>query len=116
MKTWLVITLNLLATLALLAAYHRYAVPPPLRFGVVDLQAVYDAEMAQYVRRFAAETDAAGRRRVELEVGRFSRRLGDALDSLPRDCHCVVISKGVLFGQPGPTADLTPMLRQRLKP
>ena len=97
-----------------LLCYDRLATPEPLSIGVVDLNSVYRDHEAEFARGITGAGTDLERERTLQSARDFARVLPDALESLPRECGCVVLLSSAVL-TPAPNAiDLTPALRQKI--
>lgn len=111
--------LHVLVTLVVVAivllAYDYGVVRPGRVIGVVDLNAVYRQKEAEFTRRVTEATTEAERDQAMQAAREFAQRLPLALESLPRECRCLVmLSSAVVTPSPG-VLDLTPRLRQKVE-
>jgi len=98
-----------------LLAYDRLAARPARIIGVVDLAEVYRAKEDAFTRQLTAARSEE-ERQAALQVARnFSKRLPEALESLPAECGCLVLLKASLAGPTPYTIDLTARLRQKVE-
>lgn len=107
------VALGVVVTAGMLAAYDRAVVRPAQRIAVVDVAQLWQAAEADYARNMAIG-GAVGSATAQNLAADFSARLPAALERLPAECDCVVISKSALLGSSRPVLDLTPRLRELL--
>lgn len=99
---------------AALLVYHRIGVVPALQIGVIDLAEIYRAQEASFTRQITAARSDAERDAALAKVSTFTQRLTLALESLPRECNCLVLIKGAATAPPGRLRDLTAELQHKV--
>ncbi|HRO59512.1 MAG TPA: hypothetical protein PK177_10175 [Burkholderiaceae bacterium] len=99
----------------MLGVYDRTVVRPTQRLAVVDLAMVMQAKEAEFAELMTRSGTPAERERAQALATEFSRRLPAALEQLPAECECVVISKSALLATPREVRDLTPRLQELLQ-
>ena len=104
-----------LVVLGALAAYDRQVVRPGQRVGVVDVGEVYRLKEAEFSQLLTRAGGDAEREQALAMARRFSQRLPQALEELPRDCACLVVLKSALAGPTPQTVDLTALLQHKLQ-
>ena len=110
----------MLVTIAILAlsfaAYHFALVRPAFpRFAVVDVAELYSAKETEFSKIIGdpKATDADRVRAME-NAQRFAKDLQTLIDTLPKECGCVVLNKAAVMSAGGGVGliDLTPQARK----
>lgn len=102
-----------LASGAIVTAYHRAVVRPALAIGVVDVGAVYRVKEVELGVLLGAGDDE--RQRAVRMAREFADRVGLALEQLSADCACLLVSSGALATASPRAVDLTPVLLGRME-
>ena len=101
---------------AALAGYHHWLVKPIPVVGVVDAWLVYREEQTRHLRAISSSTDAPARDKALAAANQFVAAYPARLAELQRDCACLVVDRSAVAALPAGVADLTPLLRQRVRP
>jgi hypothetical protein len=96
-------------------AYDRFARMRELRVAVVDVAAVYRWKEAHFTTLL---TQPGSDSRADVSppelAAEFARELPAALEEIVAECHCLLLTRAVLAGQPAHVPDLTANLKQKL--
>lgn len=108
--------LSALLTLSIIVpgAYAMYASRPP-QIASVDLAQLLKEEEQRFSAKASANMSEQERRALVSSVEQYGKRLSDQVDALSQSCDCVLINKAAILGQTK-VLDLTPALRERVKP
>ncbi|MES2260629.1 MAG: hypothetical protein V4724_19085 [Pseudomonadota bacterium] len=106
----------LLANAAALAAYHHWIVKPIPVVGVVDAWQVFREEQARRMQVISASADEKARDKALAAARNFAAAYPAQLAALEHDCSCLVVDRSAIAALPAGVVDLTPLLRQRMKP
>jgi hypothetical protein len=99
-----------------LTAYHHWVIKPIPVVGVVDAWLVFREEQARHMQAVSSSTDEVARARALAAARDFAAGYPDRLADLQRDCGCLVVDRSAIAAQPHGVQDLTPLLRQRVRP
>ena len=109
------VAINLLLILLAIIAYDRFARMRELRVAVIDVAAVYRWKEAQFTTLLTQPgTDSRADMSAPELAAEFARQLPQALDEITAECHCLLLTRAVLAGQPERVTDLTGNLKQKL--
>jgi hypothetical protein len=109
------VALNVLLLLVALIAYDRFARMRELHVAVVDVAAVYRSKEAEFTALLTQPgSDARAEASAPQLAAEFARALPAALAEIVAECHCLLLTRAVLAGQPEHVADLTANLKQKL--
>ncbi|MBY0241982.1 MAG: hypothetical protein K2X55_21985 [Burkholderiaceae bacterium] len=106
----------LLINAAALGAYHHWVVRPMPVVGVVDAWLVFREEQARHVQAVSNSADAVARDKALAAARGFVASYPARLAELQRDCACLVVDRSAIAALPDGVRDLTPLLRQRVRP
>lgn len=101
---------------AALAVYHHWLAPKGPAIGVVDAVRIFKEEEGRHLQALAAGGDELQRARALDAARRFSTGFPAQLEGLERECACIVLERSTLVAVPDEVPDLTPLLRQRVRP
>jgi hypothetical protein len=109
------VAINVMLILVALIAYDQFARARELRVAVIDVAAVYRSKEAQFTALLTQPgTELRADANAAQLAAEFARRLPKALDEIAAECHCVLLTRAVLVGEPEHVADLTGTLKQKL--
>jgi hypothetical protein len=109
------VAINVLLLVVALIAYDRFARMRELRVAVVDVAAVYRSKEAQFTTLLTEPgSDAHAETSAPHLAAEFARALPQALEEIATECHCLLLTRAVLAGQPEYVADLTGNLKEKL--
>lgn len=93
---------------------HWVSQHPIPKFGYANLSSIVEAREKLMVERLSRSGLSEENRKAELDdVQAFATRLGKAVQELPAQCGCIVLSHGAFVGGSG-VEDLTDRLRVSL--
>jgi len=109
----LLAALNALLTLALAA--YVWLTPTRTSFAILDVAELYRLK-EQQVAAILVKRDTSDAERVAAiqHAATFGTELGTLVEALPRECGCLILTRGAVTGNPGQLTDLTPLVRRRL--
>lgn len=96
------------------AAYKLYVNRPP-QIATVDLAQLLKEEETRFSSKLTASMSDEARKGVADSVEAYGKRLSVEVDKLSQECGCVLINKAAILGTANVT-DMTPVLRERVKP
>jgi hypothetical protein len=109
------VAINVLLLVVALVGYDRFARMRELRVAVVDVAAVYRWKEAEFTTLLTQPSNDA---RADVSppelAAEFARALPAALEEIVAECHCLLLTRAVLAGQPEHVPDLTGNLKQKL--
>src|SRR6516164_3060723 len=102
------VAINVLLLVVALIAYDRFARMRELRVAVVDVAAVYRWKEAEFSTLLTQPgSDARADVSAPELAAEFARELPAALKEIGAECHCLLLTRAVLAGQPVHIPDLT---------
>ena len=112
----LLVTINALVSLALMGgswAWTQSLKKPS--FGTLDVAELYRLKenqvAAMLVKRDIGDTERA--MAIQRAAG-FGDEVSKLIEALPRECACLVLTRGAVLGSDTQIVDLTPDVRRRL--
>ena len=113
----LMLAINLLVTLAMIAAYSVWMAPKPApRIAVLDVAELYRLKEQQVATALVKRDATDEERTLALKrVSAFGAEMTALLERLPEECTCLILARGALVGSATRLPDMTPAVRQRLK-
>jgi hypothetical protein len=109
------VVINVLLLVVALIAYDRFARLRELRVAVVDVAAVYRWKEAEFTTLLTQPgSDARADVSPPQLAAEFARQLPVALEEIVAECHCLLLTRAVLAGQPEHVPDLTGNLKHKL--
>lgn len=105
-----------LAAALVVGGYHLLVVAPALRIGLVDVQQVFRAVQARYVKQMEAGATPAQRARAMEDARRFAADFPAQLAALADECDCLLLDRSAFIGARAGTVDLTPRLLDKVRP
>ena len=112
----LLVAVNAALTAAAIAGYARWLAPPRApTLAVLDVGELYRLKEKQ-VAAVLVKHDAndADRAAALARAAGFGIEVSSLIQSLPEECHCLILARGAVVG-PGPLLpDLTPEASRRL--
>ncbi|GAB2855811.1 hypothetical protein GCM10027277_25470 [Pseudoduganella ginsengisoli] len=99
-----------------LAAYHHWVIQPIPVVGVVDAWLVFREEQTRHLQAVSSGTDDVARSKALAAARDFAAGYPARLAELQRDCGCLVVDRSAIAALPDGVQDLTPLLRQRVRP
>lgn len=101
---------------AMLAAYHYLLVRPIPKVGLVDAARIYREEQERHLQAISASPDDRARDAAIAAARHFANAFPAHLAGLEKDCGCMVLDRSAIAAAPAAVLDLTPQLRQRVRP
>ncbi len=116
MKTRIALLLLLASALvnaALLAAYALWIAPP--RLATLDVGEIYRLKEAQ-VAAVLTKREASDEERIAAlkTAGSFGAEVTALIETLPKECRCLILARGAVIGERDSLPDLTLEVRRRL--
>jgi hypothetical protein len=112
----LLVLANALLSALIVVAYALWFAPPAApRLAVLDVGELYRLKETQ-VAKVLVKPDATHEDRAQAlqRASAFGLEMTNLIQSLPEECHCLILARGAVVG-PGPLLpDLTPDMRRRL--
>lgn len=114
--TALAVAINAALTVALLAGYGHWRAPAPqLPFAVLDVAELYRLKEIRIAALLIKPDASEAERATALTgAGAFGQELTALIQTLPDECHCLVLARGAVLGPASHLPDLTPDVRRRL--
>lgn len=108
--------INVTLSIALLAAYGLWLAPALApTFAVLDVGELYRLKenlvAAVLVKRDASDEERATALK---RAAAFGLEVTTLIQSLPEECHCLILARGAIVGPAPILPDLTPEARRRL--
>jgi len=104
------LTLSVLAP----AAYKLYMSLPP-QIATVDLAQLLKEEEGRFSAKVTPDMSEDARKMLANSVEQYGKRLSAEVDKLSVECECVLVNRAAILGN-AQVHDLTPALRERVKP
>ena len=111
----LLVLANMVLSALIVLAYALWFAPTAPRLAVLDVGELYRLKETQ-VAKVLVKLDAseADRALALQRASAFGLELTNLIQSLPEECHCLVLARGAVVGPAPFLPDLTPELRRRL--
>ena len=112
----LLVLANVLLSALIVLVYALWFAPPGVpRLAVLDVGELYRLKETQ-VAKVLVKLDAseADRALALQRASAFGLELTNLIQSLPDECHCLVLARGAVVGPAPLLPDLTPDVRRRL--
>ena len=112
----IVVLANVLLSALILVAYVLWFAPAAApRLAVLDVGELYrlkETQVAKVLVKFDATTED---RALALQrASAFGLEMTNLIQSLPEECHCLILARGAVVGPAPLLPDLTPDVRRRL--
>lgn len=110
-----VILISSVLSAGMIVGHARWLAPQTPRLAVLDVAELYRLKeiqtASQLTRRDISEEErAATLKRVQ----GFGSEVTRVIQSLPEECHCLILARGALVGPETELPDLTATVKQRL--
>jgi len=114
--TALLVAVNALTSVAAVAGYALWLAPAPApTLAVLDVGELYRLKEKQVaavlVKHDANDTDRAA---ALARAAGFGIEVSSLIQSLPEECHCLILARGAVVGPAPLLPDLTPEAGRRL--
>ncbi len=113
--TALLVLANALQSALIVLAYALWFAPAAPRLAVLDVGELYRLKETQ-VAKVLVKLDATHEdRALALQrASAFGLEMTNLIQSLPEECHCLILTRGAVVGPAPLLPDLTPEVRRRL--
>ncbi len=105
----------MLMLLALAPSAYKVWMNRPPQLATVDLAQLLKEEESRFASKLTANMSEQARKGLADSVEAYGKRLSAEVDKLSQECGCVLINKAAILGTAN-VVDMTPVLRDRVKP
>ena len=111
-----VIVINALVSVTLVATATHWAIRSAKpHFAVLDIAELYRVQEAEIATALVHHATSDSERAAALKrAATFGTQVTALLESLPKECRCVLLTRSAVIGADSPLPDLTPTVRRRL--
>ena len=111
----LLVLANMVLSALIVLAYALWFAPTAPRLAVLDVGELYRLKETQ-VAKVLVKLDATHEdRALALQrASAFGLEMTNLIQSLPEECHCLILARGAVVGPAPLLPDLTPEVRRRL--
>ena len=112
----LLILANAVLSIVFIGAYALWIAPPKTpALAVLDVAELYRLKEMQVatvlVKRASSDEDRA---QALKHAAAFGMEVTSLIQSLPEECHCLILARGAIVGPAPLLPDLTPEVRRRM--
>ncbi len=112
----LLLLASALINAALIFGYAMWIAPPRApRLATLDVGELYQLKEAQ-IAAVLTKREATDEERISAlkRAGAFGAELTTLIETLPKECGCLILARGAVIGERQSLPDLTPEVRRRL--